>query len=736
MKRAIGIYVSRLVRFSLALLVMVALGIEPAAADDEWAGRNLQLIDQGDDAIELLILRIGLDDHDKVDGRIEQVTVGTSNERETEIKVSFSGFQEAEFEFEVLDADKRRIRDLQVDKYRVPGSSSGAAQVVTIPVSLRDDTEEGFEIRSSRVKLKIRKAGKRTIQHQFTYGLDKRWAHEIANVNLVVNVTPTPVGATATWVRNITRPSQPTQPTELTFNASMVRRDLVLSPAVTAAALERSTPVATRRPSTASANSTRINTAEVLRNRNQRVIEHLPATLSKVSVADYRFKLAQPTSPTSTEPSNQVGDQPLDLMSLLRFEDGVDFNDASVLGVSQVVYPDANPNSGVYYYVPRGYHLSYNADIGGGAGLGFRIMYDRIREGEEEGTVRMAASFEAPVDRAEIQLAERILSAIDRIDNSFKFTGPLRPFPLVAPPAFDFSGALNAHVDSDDIAVVALSNALEGIDVSWSTDAVAAQNLRRDLRDGIPITGIAGFDPPGGETTLRLAMPIRIDLADPNVYSAVTWDRSAPIQNVSPLPIVLEYVHALVIEGNRPRMYSWQLGDTKLPSSSQVAMDLRHIPAQVDTKSERIWIQYRLDRTCEECIDEVVDELLSGDVWPDTGRITLRSLRPLEMTGSEELWIDVRSRFFDPSDRAVTEGPSQVIDEDRSSYFIDPIFLTDRVNPETGDEWPLFEYRISAIMPDGDMIEGANWLESDRDTIVIGPVQIEQSIGYLPGDGG
>lgn len=705
----------------------------PAFADD-LVGRALPLVDQGENALELLIVRIGLDDEDKVSGEIKSVAVEQSNERTAQLKVAFTGYQGAELEAEVLDGDKRRIRNIKPAEYVVAAAADGVEQSAILTFELDDNTDEGFETRSTRVKLSVKKRGKRTVQHLFTYLLDKKWEHAISAENRVVRVKPMPIGRTAQWVSSLTRP-QPARPLvvqPLAVQPALIRHSVALDSSAVATLAKRGTTTATVKPQLTLATSARINTAEALRNKNFKAIERLPTQYAKVAITDYRFAQAKPKSETSTEPSNQVNNMSVDLMSLLQAEDGVDFELSEILGVARNVYPDANPNSGVFYYVPRAYKLSYNSELGGGKGLGFRITYDRRREGDDSDSVRMAASFNSAVDLKEIQLAERILSAVDRGDSSFTFKGPLKPFPLVAPPQFDFSGALAGHVDSDKIAVVALSDTLEGIDVSWSTDAISAQNIRRDLRDGTPLTGIAGFDPPG-DNAPRLAMPARVDVTDPDVYQAVKWSRADDIRNNSPLPIILKYVHALVIEGNRPRLYSWDLHETRLPATSKLDLDLQHLPVNVDQKAERLWIQYGLDRTCDTCIDAVVDTLLSGDVWPDTGTITLRSLTPLSDTGAAEIWADVRSRFFDPSDREIVDGPQQTITEDRGVYQIDPVFLTNRRNPETDEAWPLFEYRLTVIMSDGAMHAGEAWIASERDTVIVGPVQIAQSLGYVPG---
>lgn len=726
------------------LLIVCVVGLPVSSVAESSEGRILAVVDEAEAAIQILLFGIALDDEDKVHGQIDVVRVVQSNERYLELEVGFTGYEDGEFEVEILDAEKRRIPELQRARYQVPAAVDESRKVANITFRLPDDIDEGFEIRSSRVKLSVRRHSKRTVQAIKMYALDKVWKPVISPENLVVRVTPSPIGETGAWVQSLSQsppsspPSHPVDPAPPPQSAigriATLAQPLQLRPVTAQAMLGGNAPRLTRRPVQATSDATRIAAAKVVRSRNLAAIEKLPIKNKRVAISNYKFSQARPQSNTSTEASYQVGNASVDLLSQLQFESGVDFNMADILGVSRQVYPDSNPASGVFYYVPRAYRLSYDRDLGGSRGLGFRITYDRIGDNEKSRTVRMAASFDSGVDLGEIQLAEKILTALDRNDASFTFTPPLRPFPLAAPPQFDFSGALSGHVDSDQIAVVALSDTLEGIDVSWSTDPISAQNIRRDLRDGTPITGIAGFDSPGPEV-LRLAMPARVDITDPKVYEAMylgSWEREATLRNNSPLPIVLKYFHALVIEGNKPRLYSWSMDDTPLPASSALELDLQHVPVQVDQKAERTWIQYSLDRRCDSCIDGVVENLLSADVWPDTGSLLIRSLTPLEMTGASEIWVDVRSRFFDPSDRDVIDGSSIIIAEDRGSYEVEPVFLTSRLSPESGEEWPLFEYRLTVVMPSGEVHEGEGWIESNRKNVVIGPVQIDKSLGFIP----
>ncbi len=726
-------------------LVSIVAGFARTVNGDELAGRVLIPVDQMESAVEAGVGALLVEDRDKVRGSINEVKVTESTERATTIEISYTGFEHAEFRGEVLDSDKRVIRAIKKARFSTPEGDATAQRTTRIRFELKAGTDEGFEVQSSRVKFRISKAGHRTAQFVNVYALDKRWALELSPENVVVRVRPEPIGNTGAWVRRISsRPPRATPAGGLRIHGGVRPastlpshlRTATLSDSTRAALLSSETlrvaPVAVAKPQTTTSNTLKISAAKTVSTKNRSVIAKLPQARHRITVADYKFAKVKPAAtPESTEPTNQVAASYVNLLGQLTTED-VEIQPSEILGVFSQVYPDTNANSGTFYYIPRSYRLSYNTDIGGARGLGFRISYDRRREGDETATVRMAASFDSAVDLNEIKLAEKILQSIDRQDSSFSFKPPLRAFPLAAPPEFDFSGTLAGLVESDQIAVIALSDTLEGIDVSWATDPVDAQNIRRDLRDGIPISGLAAFDAPNSDAPV-LVVPARVELTDPEVYRALTWSRTEEIRNSSPLPVILKNVHALVIESNKPRLYSWDLANTVVPPQAHLELDLTNVPPQVDSKAERVWIQYTLDRRCEECIDRVIEEILSGSLWPDLGTLTIRTLTPLEMTGAAEIWADVRSRFFDPSDRTPLDGPRQFMTQDRAEYTIDPIFLTNRMPPDGSEEWPLFEYRLTVVMPDGAIHEGSAWVSSGSETIVIGPVQIEQSLGFVPG---
>lgn len=704
-------------------------------------GDRLVMIDRAEDAVTGLITDIFSSNSDKLTGNIRNVKVIATSERELQVEVKYKGFQGGVITGVVQGVQGVWLRNIKQSRQAVPVADAQAVQVMVLTFSLRDNVQEDFQARSGKLEISLKKQGRPAKQHITSFSLDKLWLMKLAPENVAIEVTPQPLGTANNWINSLTssggnpRPATPTlRPTHLA--------NFTLQP-VLRAELQ---PLATDRLNAVSRlNNARISTPNNTRTlqksttislANKSVIEKLPQVYTKVDISSYNFaRKSTPPTPQSTEPTNEVGSNYLDLFQGVEVDglESIDVGPADILGVYGRIYPDKNANSGVYYYIPESYRLAYDEDLGGAKGLGFRISYDRIGDDSSDDAVRMAVSLDSALSFQEIDIAKQVVSRLAR-RNSLKFT-QLKAYPLAAPPQFDFSGGLAGRVDSDDVAVVALSNTLEGIDVSWSTDGITAQNLRRDLRNGIPISGTAAFAAPNTDAPTEV-VPMRVELSNPAVFDPLHFSRTDDIRNTSPLPVILKNLHVLVGKSDRMQMYSWDLNNTVVPPEAKIDLNLAHFPTAIDNAATRIWFQYTLDRSCESCIDAVLDELLSGDVWPDTGALTLRALTPLEDTSAAEIWIETRSRFFDPNDRTLRDGERLYLTEDRGEYSIQPIFLTGQSSSSNGEEWPLFEYRLSVIMADGSVHEGEHWIASENDTVVIGSHQVQQSLGYVPVDTG
>ncbi len=471
--------------------------------------------------------------------------------------------------------------------------------------------------------------------------------------------------------------------------------------------------------------------AEDLLALNRDVLSELPRRDFELrDVPEHIFPVPQPQKEDeqeSTEPTYLVETSGPALFSLVRSEPGVDVDLHRVLGIEPAILPDRNAASGIYYYIPNTYRLAFDRDLGGSRGLALRIDYDRVTApGTDENAVRVAMTLEAPLDGNGLAIVSKLMQAYARTRSDLRFM-ELRPLPLASVPEFEFAANLAGMVDPEDIAVTAFSDFLEGLVVTWRTDPVRAERIRRDLTSELAgITGTARFPLPSEARQLVREIPAQVRLSDPEVFEAVRFDWSGALENVSPLPVRLKYLHALVLSApGGPRIYSWSLGDTTMPPGGEATLDLARFPSALDAIADRIWIDYGLDPACDGCLGPVVEEALNGGIWPDTETIEVDALSSLFEDEDEVVEVEVlmRSRFFEPGDRTLREAPPFYLTPEVTRHAVGPLF------PDDSADAPLYEYLLSVRYGSGQFLEGQNWIAQDRTRLRPGRFQRDQSLG-------
>jgi hypothetical protein len=224
-------------------------------------------------------------------------------------------------------------------------------------------------------------------------------------------------------------------------------------------------------------------------------------------------------------------------------------------------------------------------------------------------------------------------------------------------------------------------------------------------------------------------VPISIRLADRESFGRLRWNRTEGARNQTPYPLRLRYLHALCIDPrtNLPILYTWSLGDTAVPPSARVQWDAARVPAWIDTEAKRIWVDYGVSQNCDACDKRVLEGITGGVSSVAAEQITFRTITPLADTAAYEITAHVRSKFFDPRDRAMMQRVV-VLGADNKDFTLGPIYNADRRDGE-----PLFEYRLDLAMPDGRTYRGTQWIRSEELRVVVGKAQLEQSLGSLPG---
>jgi len=744
-------------------------------------GRVLPASDSTDDVVSNALTELIMGDGG-AEGNVSKVTVIKETERSLKVDIEFTGFRQRDLSVRVANSDREPIRDIEAFTQRIADGETK----IQAELTLQDGLDEGFETLSPFLLIEVKRPnGGMTVRERY-FALNKTWSVAIAPENLLVSVKPAPVGASIDFVRKIKQPPQGEkvlvprtviqQPgsvitkdigktvmvtpaaSQSNLRTQMTPQRLQLNPELTrkllqgSAATQSERTLETSTPSTQSSDDTpklmmdmsaiRLNDVQrmemmrdVTASRDVVAVTDLPSFYTAIDPSVFEYQRAQPPQPpTSTEPTNTVSNIELPVFDLVATEPGIDVSLSSVLGIHRQVLPDANANSGIYYYIPDRYQLDYDRDVGGADGLAFRISYATLSEGADTSSaIRMAMTMTSPLDGNGIAIARALLEKYAASRSDVKFS-ELRRLPLADMPQFNFTDSLQGDVDDANIRVVGFSDFLEGLTVTWIMDEISAQNVRQQLSDIVQtVSGQAFFPLPSSGEPIAMAVPAEISLADPEVYRAITFERGTNLRNNSPLPVRLKYIHALVLAADGgPRIYSWSLNNESVPAQAQVAFDLADLPAAIDDAADRIWIEYGLDSSCSNCVTDILNTVLRSSVWPDTSSLTVAPLPSLFRDGVAEVTMQLRSRFLDPNDRTLQSAPPLFLRDGGGSQEVKPLFVSDATDPDTGETWPLYEYKLSVALETGEIIEGQNWIASTPVTserLTPGSFQLEQSLG-------
>ncbi len=701
----------------------------------------------------------------KLEGKIQSVTVTKVVENEVRLKLNYQGFKGSTIKVYAADHGGKKITRISTAKYKAPSDKESASTSLTL--SLSESVSSSTELQTDLVIFSISKPNSPSLPLRLvSFHFDKEWSHQIAPENVVVNLRAVPIGGTARAVSDAKRGIQSTvsavvqrgavkmetvdtarrrlsvtKPNRLNSSLIDSRNSQLRAALIKSQKTATTTPGAATKPNSQTGRSA--TTARVAKNsvNYAGVIKALPkgtidySKLMKHQKASFVNVVPQQT-PSSTEPTNQVTRNAVRWYEVIT-ESGVNVDLRDVLGIYNI-YQDSNANSGVYYFVPKNYGLSYNADYPGAEGLGLRISYDRSNSdnGVQDSSIRVAMTLGSGLDNQGIALASKILQRLDTRDPGFKFS-QLQPLPTGGPVSFDFSTGLFNIVDPESIVVLSYSDLLEDISVSFASDELEAERVRTNLED--PALGIPGevvFPLPSldGEPSAEI-IPARVNLAEPRAYEALKWSDNNEIRNNSPLPLTVSRLHMLDIDyGLGSIVYSWELGNVSVPSRSKIVLDKRNLPSALLSRAEHIWFEYEFDPSCGDCLVDVVDDVVIANVMKERTELSLKLIAPFACHDAFALKLDIRSHFFDTTEQVLRSGESQYFEaaESQPGFIkIGSVFLDDNSKPDAED-LPFYEYRLSEILTSGEVRESAHWLPYSGEVLFLGSSQIKQSFPDAP----
>jgi len=405
-----------------------------------------------------------------------------------------------------------------------------------------------------------------------------------------------------------------------------------------------------------------------------------------------------------------------------------------ILKVWPQVFQDQNPGSGVFYFLPRAFHLKWTPE----EGYGMRMLYYASAEEGKSGEVGIEMFLNAGIGSKEYNFAKDLLNAYALRHPEAKFT-ELRPLPIDKAPEVSLSGGLQHtfNIPSDKITINAISDALGELHVSLTTDWVTKENLQLALLEDIGLNGTLSFSPSGGALPGQ-ERPIHISLADHRTLGRIYWNRTQSWRNEADYPVYLKHLHVLYLKDKKtPYIYSWSLDNTEVQPLTQVLWDARNVPSWLDNAQEVkfMWVSYGVKKDCKPCDDKVIRAITGGVDRVSAQKLLFETITPLADTGAYKIFVTVRSRYLHPTSRELGNLPEVVLDADEKEYVAGTLYLVDRQAGESIQGDPLFEYLMTVVMRDGQTHRATKWIPNDGLRVMIGQTQIKQALGFLPGGG-
>ncbi len=694
-------------------------------------GKELNKIDDA----SLALLSLGAK---KLNGKIEIVTVTYDSEKTLKLDIIHSSLENNYISFSIIDATRKRISQISSVKY----TQIGADKLIQVEFVLDENLAEGTTIESTYLQIDVKKSKSNFLPTSILYSLDKKWKTEINAENLIIPIKLEPIGSAKKLRANNRVLVIPYKKPILKYYSSAYVRDYRSTTSNTNSTPDRVKVIDHR--SSSSNSRTPATRDRVIDHRSSSSNSRTPATRDRV--IDHR----KSTGNASTTPARGRGRpshsdrnigktkeaQGPDNKNQISLWDNlatdIDFEfPYEITNIRMDIYPDKNLNSGVFYYLPNAYHLRWNTN----EGYQFNMLYGTAKTSEISGDVRMEGMLTPSISIKESALIKSLLQSY--VDNNKSiYTNKnidLRIMPTKSTPTISLSAGLQSQyeISEDKINVTIPSTINNPIDVSWIVDNRVKEEIQVALSEGVGIQGTMVVVP-DSETIPEQLIPVRITLADtrtigklilqPNNWRTKNW------VNQTPFPLKLRYIHALVIGKvngrNRPMIYSWDLNNTKVPSKSKVEFNSSSMPKWIESKTERIWIDYTIDE-CDSCVNNIMDKLTGGTSGSKTKTITFKSFQVLETTKAAFLEVQVRSIQADPKGKNVIKLASIIIEKDLSVISAGPFYLQESSELK-------YEYKLKLVMPNGKIHESDNWISSDEVDVYIGMHTLKETISNLP----
>lgn len=430
---------------------------------------------------------------------------------------------------------------------------------------------------------------------------------------------------------------------------------------------------------------------------------------------------AQPGT-SSTMESEGPSNQRIELSSLIKSEYDFQYDYYDFMNVTGRIYEDKNPQSGIYYFLPKEYYLEWTPENG----YNFHINYLSTGKG-----IIITGRLLPNISEQHLDLVRHLLrtdasTLQGRRISKFK---TLQSMPVSTECKLVFSGAWGSLFDPKSLEVKVPANFLEPITFALrANDAIDVANVCNFLFGDNGIKGEMMITPSGSAPAEPVSVFLKLD--EKKTFGTADlqkniW-RNNPWQNRYPYPIIVKNLHVLRIENNIPRVYTWQMGDLEITEGTKIKFDASLVPAWIDqdARTQKIWIDYVVKK-CKECDNEILERLTKGTGGSVLKPMTIEILDPMAYTGASKIKIQVQSFQLDPNGRTkVLKEPFNVT-EDGGTIKDIQLYVPVGKNPQ-------FEYEVLIIMPDGKLYDSGWQKNNGANIIVLGREQIKAIFPDLP----
>ena len=629
-------------------------------------------------------------------GDIDKVKVVDDRDVSLTVKISYWGFKGGGF-MQVSLADE----NLQPLKGFTPESTPLVADQESVELRIQLDPNSYAENESfiaPRLVVLVSKTKGSDQGVQRVYKLNKKFTNPITPENIIIQVPMSPIGSAASLPATLPSES-PTIPKRNVYEVIKDKSLYIHKPVSTTA----HQPVESQRTVVKPA----LTGASVLRSHSM-----------------YMLERAQPSPATPVNTDAQGPDnKPLSFWGDFIYSD-VDFeSQMKITSVNLNIYPDKNPNSGVFYYLPIAYDIKYDKE----KGFAFNVDYGTSRGESGESKVRMSGILSSGISLYEIQFIKNLMEAYKKQNPGLKLDRPL-PLPVAETPVITLGDELkNFGITSVNINNV--SSITDPIEFSWQTDGTTAAELENLLRVNSGITGKMKIKTTSDNLPVQ-EIPVRIRLIDENTFGRFNMTpsdiRNKTWRNETPFPVKLKYVHYMIISKNSegkesPIIYSWDLNNQQIQPRTQVKFGTASVPVWLDNykgKQPRIWMEYSVIDNCAKCNEKVFSEIVSSTNRPQLSNVVFRVIDFFEKYNIAYVDVEMKSIQGDPNGKVETNFPLLHITKDKTDYVAGKIYIP------TGAA-AAFDYRITLVTNDGAEMK-SDWIQRTSLNVPFGSYQIEE----------